>query len=116
MRHTILQTVVSIGVLLVFFLSSAAIYNNDEGEDREPTRHIIKIIHMKFVPDKLVVKKGDTVVWENKDFFPHDVTDEDNTWGSSPFGNDEEWSKVITKDEKYFCNLHKVMKGTIQME
>lgn len=72
---------------------------------------------MKFIPATLTVKKGDTVVWENKDFVPHDVTDEkNNTWSSGPFGQNESWSKIITKDENYFCNLHKVMKGTITIE
>ncbi len=72
---------------------------------------------MKFVPQNLIVKKGDKVIWINKDFILHDVTDEKNDkWTSKPFGKNESWSKVITQDEAYFCSLHKVMKGTIKIE
>lgn len=45
-----------------------------------------------------------------------DVVPKDNAWGSGPFGQNESRSNVITKDENYFCNLHKVMKGTIKIE
>lgn len=77
-------------------------------------RHVVEIKKMKFVPAEISVKKGDTVVWINKDFFPHDVTEEKNkAWSSEPFGQNQSWSKVITKDENYFCNLHKVMKGKV---
>lgn len=76
--------------------------------------YTVEIIKMKFVPSVLTVKKGDKVVWINKDFYPHDVTDELKTaWSSKPLGQNQSWSKVITKNESYFCNLHKMMKGKI---
>ena len=82
-----------------------------------PVRHTVKILHMKFIPENIIVNKGDTVVWENKDFFQHDVTDEkNNAWSSGPVDQGKTWSKVITKDENYICNLHKVMKGTIKVK
>lgn len=82
----------------------------------EPQTHTVEIIKMKFVPEHLTVKKGDKVIWINKDFVQHDVTDEKNgKWTSKPFGKDESWSKIITEDEAYFCSLHKVMKGTIKV-
>jgi plastocyanin len=69
---------------------------------------------MKYHPAQLNVKKGDTVIWINKDFVPHDVTEETTQkWTSKPFNQGEQWSKVVNEDVKYFCNLHKVMKGTI---
>ncbi|UAB82398.1 cupredoxin domain-containing protein [Marixanthomonas sp. SCSIO 43207] len=82
----------------------------------KPITHKVEIKRMKFIPANLSVKKGDTVVWINKDFYPHDVTDEKGkTWSSKQFGQNETWSKVITKDEYYFCDLHKTMKGTIRI-
>ncbi|MCK0157245.1 plastocyanin/azurin family copper-binding protein [Cellulophaga sp. F20128] len=82
-----------------------------------PKKHIVEIKKMKFIPAEINVKKGDTVVWINKEFFPHDVTDQKTkAWGSGPFGQNETWSKVITKNENYFCNLHKVMKGIIKIK
>lgn len=80
----------------------------------EPTTHTVTIFQMKFDPANLKVKKGDKVVWINKDIVPHDVTEEINkTWTSKPLQKGEKWSKVITEDVKYFCSLHQVMKGTI---
>ena len=85
-------------------------------ETHEYQTHTVEIIKMKFVPEHLTVKKGDKVIWINRDFIQHDVTDEKNgKWTSKPFGKDESWSKIITADEAYFCSLHKVMKGTIKV-
>jgi len=79
-----------------------------------PTKHIIEIKRMKFNPEELHLKKGDTVVWVNKDFFPHDVAKFDNhSWQSSPLNQNQSWSKVVTKSEDYYCTLHVVMKGKL---
>lgn len=96
-------------VLLTGFKSDQATRQNNG-----PETHVVTIFRMKYNPADLVVKQGDTVVWVNKDFYPHDVTEETALeWTSKPFGQGGKWSKVIDKDIKYFCNLHKVMKGTI---
>lgn len=80
----------------------------------KPTRHTVTIIKMKFNPANITIKKGDTVVWINKDFFQHDVTEmTSQKWTSKPLNQGETFSKVFNEDVKYFCNLHKVMKGTI---
>jgi plastocyanin len=111
----ILQAFGLLGALFIFSLNGA-FGDFGYGLDK-PTRHTIKISGMKFVPNELTVKVGDTVVWLNKDFYDHDVTDEKNkTWSSGPFGQNKSWSKVITTDEQYFCSLHVVMKGTIKVE
>src|SRR5688500_5792814 len=36
-----------------------------------PATHTIVIAGMKYSPETLTVKRGDIVVWVNKDFFPH---------------------------------------------
>jgi plastocyanin len=78
------------------------------------TKHIVEIRKMKFNPPVLNVKKGDTVVWINKDFFPHDVASvNDKSWKTKPLEQGESWFKVITKTEDYFCPLHVVMKGKL---
>lgn len=78
------------------------------------TKHTIEIKRMKFNPAELVVKKGDTVVWINHDFFPHDIASVNNdSWKTKPLEKGESWTKVIIKNEDYFCPLHIVMKGKI---
>ena len=78
------------------------------------TKHVIEIKKMKFIPSELVVHKGDTIVWINRDIFPHDVTELKNKiWSSSNLLQGKSWYKVITKSEDYYCSLHIVMKGKI---
>lgn len=116
MKPLVAKAAVSAIVLFTLFMELWA-YDNYSRDTEPPTKHTVKIFRMKFIPDHLTVKKGDTVEWVNKDFYQHDVTDEKNKeWTSSPFGQNETWSKVITKDEQYFCNLHKTMKGTIDIK
>lgn len=102
-----------ISVLIVMFFALSRLTYAQES----PTKHIIEIKSMKFIPAEIYVKKGDTVVWKNKDFFPHDVAKfEDKSWKSSPIQQGETWSKVVTKSEDYFCSLHVVMKGKITLK
>ena len=69
---------------------------------------------MKFIPEKLILNKGDTVIWINKDFFSHDVTELKNKeWSSSEMQKGASWKKVITKSTNYYCSLHVVMKGNL---
>ena len=42
--------------------------NNTICSQNSPTTHTVLIKKMKFIPEVLNVKKGDTVVWINKDF------------------------------------------------
>ncbi len=76
--------------------------------------HIVEIKKMKFIPEELVLNKGDTVVWINRDFFPHDVTELKNkSWSSAIIERNKSWARVITKNENYYCSLHVVMKGSL---
>src|SRR5687768_14033228 len=46
---------------------------------RQPVVHKVVIENMVFSPDALEVRPGDTIVWMNKDFFPHTATAEDGS-------------------------------------
>lgn len=97
-------------VLMLTFMPNA----NAQKKTKEPKVYTIVISKMKFVPAELVVEKGARVVWVNKEFYPHDVTDEiKKAWSSKPLNQNQSWSKIVTKNENYFCNLHKTMKGKI---
>jgi putative membrane protein len=77
-------------------------------------KHIIEIKNMKFIPAELSVKKGDTVVWINKDFVTHDVArSKDKSWQSTPLKEGQSWSKEITESENYNCTFHPFMNGKI---
>lgn len=82
-----------------------------------PTVHTVEIKGMKFEPALLIVEKGDSVIWVNKDIVAHDVTEETTeVWSSSKLTSGKSWGMTITKDFDYICNLHKVMQGKLRIK
>ena len=79
------------------------------------TTHTIVIADMKFVPETLTVRPGDTVVWVNKDFFPHTATAPDRSFDSRDIATNKSWKYVATKKGMfpYICTLHPTMKATL---
>jgi plastocyanin len=89
----------------------------DPQESQEQVVHTIEIKQMKFFPDTLNVRKGDKVIWMNKDIVEHDVTElTRKEWASSKLATGASWSLIVTKSEDYYCNLHVVMRGKIIVE
>lgn len=77
--------------------------------------HAVTIEGLKFSPLTLEVKAGDTVVWKNKDPFPHNVTAQNKGFASPDFGSGRSWTfKARKKGEfAYVCTLHPNMKATL---
>jgi plastocyanin len=77
--------------------------------------HHVAIEGMKFVPGRLEVAAGDTVVWTNKDIVPHTVTAQGAKVESGEIGPDKSWKFVARKKGEipYICRLHPVMHGTL---
>ena len=80
--------------------------------------HTVVIEGMRFVPDSISVKAGDTVVWVNKDLFPHTATAQDRTFDSGELAVNASWKYIASKPGKYtyICTLHPTMKGTIVVD
>lgn len=81
----------------------------------EPAVHIVVIEGMKFVPDVLEVKPGDTVEWHNKDIVPHNAMADQRGFQSPTISPNGKWQyKVRKKGEyAYLCTLHPVMKAKL---
>jgi plastocyanin len=77
--------------------------------------HMVRIEGMKFVPERLEVAAGDTVVWTNKDFLPHSVTAAKAGVESGDLAPDKSWRFVARKkgEMQYICRLHPVMNGVL---
>ncbi len=77
--------------------------------------HTVHIEGMKFVPERLEVAPGDTVVWTNKDFLPHTVTSKKAGIESGELAQDQSWKLVARRKGEidYICRLHPVMKGVL---
>lgn len=82
-----------------------------------PQVHQVEIKGMAFQPAELKVRKGDIVVWINRDMVPHDVTEEKKkAWTSSPIPSGKTWRIKVTQSAYYFCSIHQVMKGRIVVQ
>jgi plastocyanin len=77
--------------------------------------HTVRIEGMKFVPERLEVAAGDSVVWTNKDFLPHSVTASKAGVESGDLAPGKTWRFVArAKGEMpYICRLHPVMNGVL---
>jgi len=100
----------------IYLLFSIFLLNSCSGETEkhEPRVYTVEIKQMKFQPSELIVQKGDTVVWINKDIVAHDVTEElSKAWTSSMMPVGKSWSLVVTQSADYYCSIHVVMKGKL---
>ena len=79
-----------------------------------PKIYTIQIAQMKFQPAELKVKKGDKIIFINKDMVVHNLTEQIGKVRISPdIATGKSWSMVVTKEVNYFCSYHPVMKGKI---
>ena len=79
--------------------------------------HTVTIENMRFVPQTLIVKRGDRVLWVNKDLFPHTATAADG-FDSHGIAPDASWTYVTREPGRYAygCTLHPTMKATLVVE
>jgi plastocyanin len=71
-----------------------------------------------YTPKTLTVKLGDSVVWTNKDPFPHTATSRSQVFDSKPImpGKSFTFTPRTRGDFPYVCTLHPTMKGTVHVE
>ena len=85
---------------------------------RKPTTHRLTIEGTTFTPETLTVKVGDTIVWTNKDPFPHTITSTTGAFDSQAIAPEKSWQyKAVKKGEfPYACTLHPTMKGRLVVQ
>lgn len=73
--------------------------------------HVIVIESMRFSPASLTVKRGDRIVWENRDLFPHTATSNAKAFDSEDVAANGSWAFVAEKpgDYAYHCAHHPTM-------
>ena len=91
-------------VLVLFMLPVVASAEN----------HVVTIEGMKNQPATLEVKRGDKVVWQNKDLVPHTVTAA-GKFDSREIAPGKSWSWTATSPGQYdyVCTYHPGMKGSV---
>ena len=80
----------------------------------QQTTHTIAMDGTRFVPESLTVKRGDRVVWVNKDPFPHTATAA-GRFDSKAVAAGGSWSFTTNAagEFAYVCTLHPGMKGVL---
>ena len=80
-----------------------------------PAVHTVVIDGMRFIPQTVEVKPGDTVIWRNKDPFPHTVAAAGGGLASPDIAAGASWKFTATKRGRYsyLCTLHRTMTGTL---
>jgi plastocyanin len=80
--------------------------------------HTVAIDGTSFQPAALSVKVGDSVVWVNKDPFPHTVTSTPGGFDSHEIAPGKSWQYTAAKKGEfaYVCAFHPTMKATLKVE
>jgi plastocyanin len=105
---------VSCALVLAALLTSAG-QAAAGGVPAKPRTHTVIIEGTRFLPETLTVKAGDTIVWVNKDLFPHSATASNATFNSQVIAAGESWRYAAkTKGEfAYTCIFHPTMKASL---
>jgi plastocyanin len=84
----------------------------------KPAIHTVTIDATSYQPARLAVHVGDTIVWANKDLFPHTVTATARAFDSDVLVNGKSWRFVAKRKGTfdYACVFHPVMKGQLTVE
>lgn len=106
-----IAAMVAIGVLIL-----AGARAVPRPSDPVPKRHVVEIRGMAFHPEALEVRRGDTIVWINRDIVPHTATSTRKAgWGTGPLpqGSSGQYVARHVGEDPYFCELHPVMLGKL---
>jgi plastocyanin len=81
-------------------------------------QHTVVMDGTTYKPETLTVKRGDTVVWVNKDPFPHTVTSKEGGFDSHNIAEGKSWRHTARKTGEfpYGCTLHPTMKGVLVVQ
>ena len=86
-------------------------------DDLVPRRHVVEMQGMAFHPQVLEVQQGDTVVWVNRDFYPHTATDTEGRFDSGVIPAGQSWTLTVeaSGELRYICTFHPTMRATLRV-
>jgi plastocyanin len=79
--------------------------------------HVIAIEGMNFSPTQLKLKRGDKVMWQNKDLVPHTATAA-GRFDSGSIAPGASWSRTFAAPGRYdyVCTFHPGMKAALVVQ
>ena len=85
--------------------------------------HFVTIEGMAFTPSTLTIKRGDSVVWRNKDLVPHTATTTaaataKGRFDSGSIAAGKSWTRVMRAAGQfdYVCTYHPGMKASLVVQ
>jgi plastocyanin len=81
-----------------------------------PKTHPVVMEAVRFRPAALTVRTGDSVIWANRDPFPHTATSPVFESKVLPPGQSWRYVANVRGEFPYVCTLHPTMKGTLRVE
>jgi plastocyanin len=79
--------------------------------------HLVVIDGMRFTPQVVKVKPGDTITWENHDMVAHNVTAKAARVASGDLAPGQSWRYTVRGGAfDYACTLHPMMTGRVELE
>jgi plastocyanin len=83
-----------------------------------PVVHTVTIDGFEFHPPTVTVRKGDVVVWRNKDPVPHTATAKDAGLDSAEISASGAFRFTAARPGRfeYVCTLHPTMKGVLVVD
>jgi plastocyanin len=105
-------TALVVAAALGFLLGSPA-----AAAEHKPVTHTVSIDGARFQPDVVIVKAGDSVVWVNKDPYPHTVTSSAGGFDSHEIPAGKSWRLTSARKGEfaYACTLHPTMTATLRV-
>ncbi|HLM83744.1 MAG TPA: cupredoxin family copper-binding protein, partial [Candidatus Bathyarchaeia archaeon] len=78
----------------------------------------VTIENFAFSPANLTIKKGDTVIWTNKDSAPHQVASDDGKFQGPSLSKGQVYSFTFNETGvfPYHCAVHPTMKAAITVQ
>jgi plastocyanin len=112
------------GILAVVLFAGLAvvglatvIYRQSKTSSTAPAKaDTVVMQNIAFSPKTLTAYKGSTVVWENKDVAPHDVTSDDPKISSGTIAPGKSFRLVVQQPFEYRCTIHPGMTAKIVLE
>jgi len=83
----------------------------------EAAAHVVVIDGMRFTPQVVKVKPGDTITWQNRDMVAHNVTAKAVNVSSGTLAPGQSWRYTVRGGAfDYACTLHPMMTGRVELE
>jgi len=105
------------GLFTCAFFACAIVAVKSFADGMPPVRTVV-IDGTSFAPKTVTVKRGEPVLWINKDPFPHTVTADNGAFDSKTIEGGKSWEYIANTpgEFRYACTFHSTMTALLKVE